>query len=231
MNDITYRTETHTETEIIESDDGNGNILEEEVETTKTTLYIVVSHKDADDMASQYSFNDDQNEQWEEPLAADNEMWLAVLYGIYGSDDMIVQIALTQIGNIGGEPYWSWYGFGSRVEWCACFVSWCADQYGYIDAGIIPKYAGCVNGVSGFQQRGQWADNSIEPSPGMIIFFDWDNKGHSGPQDGQSDHVGIVWKVEDGIVNTVEGNSDDSCRVNQYPVGHYEILGYGVVAY
>lgn len=65
----------------------------------------------------------------------------------------------------------------------------------------------------------------------MIIFFDWDNKGHSGPQDGQSDHVGIVWKVEDGIIYTVEGNSGDSCRVNQCPVGCYEILGYGVVAY
>ena len=68
---------------------------------------------------------------------------------------MIVQIALTQIGNIGGEPYWSWYGFGSRVEWCACFVSWWADQCGYIDTGIIPQYAGCVNGVSWFRQRGQ----------------------------------------------------------------------------
>ena len=90
MNDISYRTETHTETEIIESDDGNGNILEEEVQVTKTTLYIVVSHKDAADMANQYRFNDDQNEQLKELLAADNEMWLTVLCGIYGSDDMIV---------------------------------------------------------------------------------------------------------------------------------------------
>lgn len=60
------------------------------------------------------------------------------------------------------------------------------------------------------------------------IFFDWDNKGSSGPQDGQADHVGIVQKVENGIVYTIEGNSGDSCRVNQYPVGYYEILGYGV---
>ena len=124
-----------------------------------------------------------------------------------------------------------WYGFGSRVEWCACFVSWCADQCSYIDTGVIPKFAGCVNGVQWFRDRGQWADNAIEPVPGMIIFFDWDNKGHSGPQDGQSDHVGIVWKVEDGIIYTVEGNSGDSCRVNQYPVGHYEILGYGIANY
>ena len=232
MNDISYRTETETETQIIETDDGNGNILEEEVVVTHTTLFITVSHKDADDMASQYSFNDDQKEQLDELLLADNSMWMAVLYGIYGSDDMIVQVALTQIGNIGGEPYWSWYGFGSRVEWCACFVSWCADQCGYIDNGVIPKYAGCVNGVNWFKDRGQWADNSIEPTPGMIIFFDWDSPdGESGPQDGESDHTGIVEKVENGYVYTVEGNSGDSCRENRYPIGYYEILGYGIPAY
>lgn len=231
MNSISYRTETETETQIVESDDGHGNILEEEVEVTHTTLYIVVSHKDADAMASQYSFNADQNKQLDELLAADNSMWLAVLYGIYGSDDMIVQIALTQIGNVGGEPYWSWYGFSSRVEWCACFVSWCADQCGYIENGIIPKYAGCVNGVNWFKQRNQWADNSIEPTPGMIIFFDWDNKGDSGPQDGLSDHTGIVERVENGIVYTVEGNTSDSCAERHYSVGYYEILGYGIPAY
>ena len=82
-----------------------------------------------------------------------------------------------------------------------------------------------------FRERGQWADNAMEPSPGMIIFFDWDNRGSSGPQDGQADHVGIVQKVENGVVYTIEGNSGDSCRVNQYPLGYYEILGYGVVAY
>ncbi len=231
MNDISYCTETKTETEIVETDDGNGNILEEEVEVTHTTLYIVVSHKDAYIMASQYGFNDYQNEQLEELLAQDNSMWLSVLYGIYGSDDIIVQVALTQIGNVGGEPYWSWYGFGSRVEWCACFVSWCADQCGYIENGIIPKYAGCINGVDWFKERNQWADNNIEPTPGMIIFFDWDNKGSSGPQDGLSDHTGIVEKVENGIVYTVEGNTGDSCAERQYSVGHYEILGYGIPAY
>ena len=173
----------------------------------------------------------EQKEQLAELLAQDNSMWAAVLYGIYGVDDQIVAVALSQVGNVGGEPYWSWYGFGSRVEWCACFVSWCANECGYIDTGVIPKFAGCVNGVQWFRERGQWADNSMEPSPGMIIFFDWDNKGSSGPQDGQSDHVGIVQKVKNGVVYTIEGNSGDSCRVNQYPVGHYEILGYGVVAY
>ena len=38
----------------------------------------------------------------------------------------IVVLALTQLGNVGGQPYWTWYGFNFRIEWCACFVSWCA---------------------------------------------------------------------------------------------------------
>lgn len=231
MNDISYRTETDTETEIIESDDGNGNILEETVEVTKTTLYITVSHKTADEMSDQYRFNDDQDSQLEELLSVDNSMWLAVLYGIYGSDDMIVQVALSQIGNVGGEPYWSWYGFGSRVEWCACFVSWFADQCGCIENGVCPKYAGCVNGVQWFKDRGQWADNDIAPTPGMIVFFDWDNpNGSSGPQDGEADHTGIVERVENGIVYTGEGNTGDSCAERHYAVGYYEILGYGIPA-
>lgn len=230
MNEISYRTETDTETEIIESDDGNGNILEETVEVTKTTLYITVSHKTADEMADHYRFNDDQDSQLTELLSVDNSMWLAVLYGVYGSDDMIVQVALSQVGNVGGEPYWSWYGFGSRVEWCACFVSWCADQCGYIETGVCPKYAGCVNGVAWFQEHDQWLDGSATPSPGMIIFYDWDSpNGESGPQDGESDHTGIVEKVENGIVYTVEGNSGDSCRQCHRAVGNYEILGYGVL--
>ena len=146
-------------------------------------------------------------------------------------DQTIVEVATSQLGNVGGEPYWSWYGFESRVSWCACFVSWCADQCGYIDAGIIPKFSGCVTGVNWFQGQNRWLDGSAEPNPGMIIIFDWDNKGGSGPQDGLADHVGIVQRVENGIVYTIEGNSGDSCRQNQYPVGHYEILGYGVIAY
>ena len=231
MNEISYETEEKTETVIVETDDGEGNIIEEEVEETTVYLYITVSHKTVEEMMAQYGFTEDQKAQVAELLAQDGSMWVSVLYGIYGADDQIVAVALSQLGNVGGEPYWSWYGFGSRVEWCACFVSWYADQCGYIETGVIPKYAGCVNGVNWFKDRGQWADNDIEPAPGMIIFFDWDNKGSSGPQDGESDHTGIVERVEDGIVYTVEGNSGDSCRENHYAVGYYEILGYGIPAY
>lgn len=215
-----------------ETDDGNGNIVEISTIVTRTTLYITVSHKTAEEMAAQYVFSTEQRQQLSELLASENNsLWSAVLYGISVGDGEIVSVALSQVGNVGGQPYWSWYGFNSRVEWCACFVSWCANECGYIDSGVIPKFAACVNGVQWFKDRGQWQDRSFEPSAGQIIFFDWDNKGSSGPQDGQSDHVGIVEKCENGIVYTIEGNSGDSCRQRQYPVGHYEILGYGVPAY
>lgn len=229
MNDISFRTEDVTETIISETDDGNGNIVETSTTVTQTYLYITVSHKTAEEMADQFRFSEDQREQLAALLEDENNMlWASVLYGIGVSDDAIVTVALSQIGNVGGEPYWSWYGFGSRVEWCACFVSWCANECGYIEAGIIPKFASCTNGVSWFKERGQWADNDIQPTPGMIIFFDWDNpSGSSGPQDGLSDHVGIVEKVENGRVYTIEGNSGDSCRERSYPLGYYEILGYG----
>ena len=198
---ISSRTESHSETVITETDDGNGNIVQTETTETRTTLYITVSHKTVEEMADQYGFNEEQREYLAELLEdKNNSLWAAVLYGIRYSDDQIVTVALSQVGNVGGEPYWSWYGFGSRVEWCACFVSWCANECGYIETGVIPKFAGCVNGVQWFKDRGQWMDGSAEPVPGMIIFFDWDNKGSSGPQDGLSDHVGIVPKVENGII-------------------------------
>ena len=141
----------------------------------------------------------------------------------------IVDVARSQLGNVGGEPYWSWYGFPSRVEWCACFVSWCADQCGYIDSGIIPRFSGCEQGVSWFQARNLWQDGSATPTSGAIIFFDWVED--DGTQDGSSDHVGIVEKVENGRVYTIEGNSGDACQQNSYPIGYFEILGYGTPKY
>lgn len=141
-----------------------------------------------------------------------------------GGNQAIVEVALTQLGNEGGEPYWSWYGFDNREEWCACFVSWCADQCGYLESGIIPKFSGCVDGANWFQSSGQWQDRNYVPSAGDIIFFDWEG-------DGETDHVGIVEKCENGVVYTVEGNSGDACKQNQYTVGSSSIYGYGIPTY
>ena len=141
-----------------------------------------------------------------------------------GGNQAIVEVALTQVGNQGGQPYWSWYGFNSRVEWCACFVSWCADQCGYIESGLVPKFAGCVDGANWFKSNGKWQDRTYEPKVGDIIFFDWEG-------DGTTDHVGIVEKCENGTVYTVEGNSGDACKQRQYAVGSSNIYGYGIPAY
>ncbi len=141
-----------------------------------------------------------------------------------GGNQAIVEVALTQLGNEGGQPYWSWYGFGGRVEWCACFVSWCADQCGYLESGIIPKFSLCSDGVDWFKKNGQWQNKNYEPQTGDLIFFDWGNNG-------TIDHVGIVEKCENGRVYTVEGNSGDACKQQSYSVGSNSIYGYGVVAY
>ena len=135
----------------------------------------------------------------------------------------IVQVALSQEGN-GGETYWSWYGFDSRVEWCACFASWCADQCGYIESGVIPKFAKCDVGVNWFQNNGQFQDGSYTPAAGDFIFFDWGN-------DGSIDHVGIVESTVDGVVHTIEGNSSDAVNRRSYSIGSTAIYGYGVPAY
>lgn len=133
----------------------------------------------------------------------------------------VAEIALSQVGNVGGEIYWRWYGFNSRVEWCACFVSWCYAQAGATE----PKFSGCTSGGMGwFQSHAQWADrNYTDIAPGDAIFFDWDGSG-------DADHVGIVVGVENGTVYTVEGNSSgDMCRYNSYPLGSSVIRGYGLM--
>lgn len=229
MNEISHYTQTVTRTEIIESADEEGNILEKEVQVTRTILYITVAHKTAAEMAQELGFDEAQLLQMDELLSDDyRSLWSAVLYGIHSSDEQIVSVALSQVGNVGGAPYWSWYGFESRVEWCACFVSWCGNECGYIDTGIIPKFASCRNGMLWFQSRGQWLPGTAEPTPGMIVFFDWDDEDG---QDGLPDHVGIVHTVKNGIIYTIEGNSGNACKLQEYPVGYCELLGFGCPAY
>jgi len=230
MHQISKSTETKTVKTYTETVNENGEIVTTEKEETKTVLYITVKHLTVDEMKSKYGFNDSQKSQLDEMLTEDKaKLWSAVLYGSGNSD--IVSVAATQFGNAGGQPYWSWMGFSSRVEWCACFVSWCANECGYIDAGVIPKTAGCQTGVNWFKERGEWQDRTYTPKPGDIIYFDWDNKGAAGNQDGLADHVGIVEKIIDDKIFTIEGNTGDQCAERTYTIGYYEILGFGVPAY
>lgn len=140
--------------------------------------------------------------------------------GTRPGNPVVVDIAKSQVGNVGGYPYWSWYGFDSRVEWCACFVSWVYNQAGKSE----PRFAGCTSGGMGwFQSHGQWGDrNYPNIAPGDSAFFDWDNSG-------DADHVGIVVGTDGVNLYTVEGNSNDACKIRSYPLGSEVIRGYGLM--
>ena len=225
MNTISSSTASKTVSVPTETVDADGNITVTYTSVTKTYLYITVSHKTPSEMATTYGFTSQQNEILTELLSDEfADLWSSVLYGISGGSKKIISVAAMQVGNSGGQPYWSWYGFGSRVEWCACFVSWCANECGYIDAGIIPKFASCDVGMTWFKDHSRWQSNTYTPREGDIIFFDWDS-------DGYANHVGIVEKVENGKVHTIEGNSGDACKKLEYNSGDSRILGYGVPAY
>ena len=147
--------------------------------------------------------------------------------GLFGNDQIVTgTVAKAQLGNEGGQKFWSWYGFQGRVEWCACFVSWCADQSGLISSGSVLKFSYCPTGVEWFKSQGKWQDRGYTPTPGTIIFFEW---VRNGGKDVVSDHVGIVEKCENGVVYTIEGNSGDAVRQRSCDVNSVSIMGYGLV--
>ena len=227
MTVIEFTTETYTEEITVEvptedSTDEDG-MVEETQTVERTRLIISVSGKTAQQMAEEYGFDEKQLGYVTELLSDEySDLWTSLSVPGVGSDD-IVAVALSQVGNVGGQPYWSWYGFSSRVEWCACFVSWCADQCGYIESGVIPKHSYCPTGVEWFRSRGQWQDRNSIPAPGTIIYFDWGG-------DGVADHVGIVESCDGSTVYTIEGNANNACKQLSYAVGDRRILGYGTLS-
>ena len=160
--------------------------------------------------------------------------------GYFTSDDAgkelpkILQVAKIEVeeDKTGGEKYWRWYGFQERVEWCAVFVSWCANESNCIKEDKLPKYSVCDDGINWFKEKGEWQDKeNYIPKPGDIIFFNWleDN----GTRDEKSDHTGIVEKIdiENKKVNTIEGNSSDNCKRRSYNLNSEDIVGYGTPNY
>ncbi len=169
MNSISSSTESITKQ--ITTTDEKGNTKTENKK--QTVLHITVTSKSVEEMIQIYNFNSKQKEQVAELLKDEYaKMWSSVVYGSSVGSNDIVQVALAQVGNVGGQPFWSWYGFNSRVEWCACFVSWCANECGYIEAGIIPKFAGCESeGVSWFKTCGLWKDGGYTPKTRRYYIF------------------------------------------------------------
>ncbi len=146
------------------------------------------------------------------------------LLGIGIGDDAIVQVAAKQVGNTGGEKFWRWYGYSGRVDWCCIFVSWCANQCGYLETGRIPKFAAVSAGIDWFRSKKQWHPRGYLPKEGDLIFIDWQN-------DGVPDHVGIVENADAKTVYTIEGNSSDMCRRQRYSLNSRVIYGYGTPRY
>ena len=153
----------------------------------------------------------DKLNHFSEPLSADR-------------NKEIIKVAAKETGNVGGDKFWRWYGFNSHVGWCACFVSWCADQCGYVKAGIIPKYANCRDTLRWFQAKNQYQKVGYVPTAGDIIWFDWNG-------DGKADHIGLVEDSDGKQVHTIEGNSHNMCRRKTYGIRSGVILGYGIPKY
>lgn len=168
--------------------------------------------------------------------------FIAVIFNSEGDENFdasqipnseIILVAKAQIGNEGGDKFWKWYGFEEHVAWCACFVSWCANECGYIDKGIIPKFSVCTDGINWFKNKNQWNDRgeSYYPIIGDIIFFDW--KDENGNQDGTCDHVGIVTRTDltNRTIYTIEGNTSNKCAERMYSFDDVQVMGYGSPKY
>lgn len=201
----------------------DGEVIVEEEEVVTTTLKINIKHMTLDEMIAICNYDDQQKQYLYELLDSDyNQLWSAVKYGMDTKD--IVKVALAEVGTTEGLKYSYWYGFNRHAAWCACFVSWCANECGYIKSGTIPKFTETNIGMRWFKNHGQWKSSSYEPSPVDIIFFDWEC-------DGTASHVGIVEKVENGYDHTMEGSVYDVCVNKKWKQNSPYILGYGVPNY
>ncbi len=169
MNTILSRTE-NVEKDIETVDDKGNTVI---VKMTRKVLYIDITSKSIQEMTELYHFNSKQLKQLAELQKPEySSLWAKVLFGVSNGSSDIVQVAISQVGNVGGEPFWSWYGFETRVEWCACFVSWCAEQCGYIGNGIIPKFASCQNeGIAWFKTCGLWQEKGYTPKSRRYNLF------------------------------------------------------------
>ena len=228
--EIRYRTETSTDPE-------TGETTTEQVPYEYYILHVSLTNRDIATIAPEVltaeqlqMFRVYLETSGNKPLlfgggsadtsASEDLSGVQFINGTRPGNPQLVELAKGQVGNVGGAPYWSWYGFDSRVAWCACFVSWCYGQAGLSE----PRFAACQSqGVPWFTSHGQWGARGYENiAPGDAIFFDWD-------LDGSADHVGLVIGTDGNRVYTVEGNSGDACKIKSYPVNYGCIKGYGLM--
>ena len=151
-------------------------INEQGIDEPYTLLRITITGKSSKEAAEQYDFTTDQYNLLNMLLDKEYDQMCEDLLG--------VEVAKKWLGNEGGEKFWRYMGFGGRV-------SWCANECNYVATGIVPAHALCDDGISWFESRNQWKDGNYKPSPGDVIYFDWDRNGIDNGDSYVSDHVGI----------------------------------------
>lgn len=228
LNPVTHSLRKQTETRFTETVLPNGDIREEPHPVSVVCLKIETKAQTPEEMKKEFLKTKQQRDLFDELQSGSFDgPWGAVLYGLDEKQPTMAAVAEREVGNVGGQPYWSWYGFSKRVDWCACFVSYCADECGYLDKGLCPKFAGCRGGQTWFSEHGKWVEPREDIQPGMVIFYDFEE---DGKRDNLADHVGIVTGADERLVHTIEGNWDDRCVRRTLSRENPDILGYGKIA-
>ena len=120
------------------------------------------------------------------------------------------------------------YAVQYNDAWCDTTVSAAAIKAGMVD--LIGTECGCEEHVKIFKNKGIWIeDGTITPKPGYIVLYNWDTG--SQPNDGYSDHIGVVESVSNGQITVIEGNKDDAVGRRTIPVGWGYIRGYAAPKY
>lgn len=165
--------------------------------------------------------------------------------------EAFVKLALEQLNDPsahGGQKYWSYMGFGSRVAWCAAFVSWVIGNTSYDGTNLSDiikvKSAAVAEFMNYFYQSGDpnikfyYNDNcsnysgkngsgTYTPKEGDLIFFDWEQSWGGSMPTSYGDHIGIVQRVENGNIITIEGNSSDAVNERSYPLNSCQVIAFG----
>ena len=120
------------------------------------------------------------------------------------------------------------YAVKNTDDWCDIFTTVIFQREGLSD--LIGRECGVERHIHIFQRLGIWnEDGNSTPSAGDIITFNWDKDTQQN--DGWADHIGIVEKVENGIIHTIEGNSNNVVKRNTYRIGHGNIRGFATPRY
>ena len=120
------------------------------------------------------------------------------------------------------------YAVKNSDDWCDIFTTVIFQREGLSD--LIGRECGVERHIHIFKRLGIWnEDGNSTPKAGDIITFNWDQ--NSQQNDGWADHIGIVEKVENGIIHTIEGNSNDEVKRNTYRIGHGNIRGFASPRY